>query len=89
MKVLLTGGTGYVGRRLREVLRDDGHDVRLLVRRRSADKIPPTNGFDIVYGDVFETNTCMYACDGMDAVVHLIGIIREIRSQGVTARVSS
>lgn len=84
MKVLLTGGTGYVGSHLRESLREAGHEVRLLVRRESAGKVPASQGYDVVHGDVFETNTCLNACAGVDAVVHLIGIIREIPSRGIT-----
>jgi len=87
MKILVTGATGYVATRLREVLRNDGHEVRLLVRKESADRVKtivPQNAYQIVYGNVFETNTCLHACDGCDAVVHLVGIIREFPSKGIT-----
>jgi NADH dehydrogenase len=86
MKVLLTGGTGHVGSALRECLRKDGHEVRLLVRRESADKVralESEGAYDIVYGNIFDTNACLHACDGCDAVVHLIGIIREFPSRGI------
>ncbi len=87
MRVLVTGATGYVGTRLREFLRNDGHDVRVLVRRESADafraNVPP-DAYDVVFGDIFETNTCLHACDGCDTVVHLVGIIREFPSRGIT-----
>ena len=87
MRVLLTGGTGYVGSRLREFLRDEGHQVRMLVRAENANKVKAIEGdssFEIVYGNIFETNTCLHAADGCDAVVHLVGIIREIPSSGIT-----
>ncbi len=87
MRVLVTGGTGYVGSRLKEFLRRDGHNVRLLVRKESADTVKssaPADGYEVVVGDVFETNTCLHACDGCDAVVHLVGIIREFPSSGIT-----
>jgi NADH dehydrogenase len=61
MKVLVTGGTGYVGSGLRTYIKSQGHDVRLLVR-------PGSEG----------------TSDGCDAVVHLIGIIREQPSKGIT-----
>ncbi|MCZ6767511.1 MAG: NAD(P)H-binding protein [bacterium] len=82
MKVLLTGATGYVGSALREYLKRQGHDVRLLVRKESAHKAP-TEGYDIVEGTVFNTNACLRATDGMDTVVHLVGLIRENPSQGI------
>jgi NADH dehydrogenase len=87
MKILVTGATGHVGTRLTAVLRENGHDVRLLVRKESADRVKavsPKDAYEIVYGSVFETNTCLHACDGCDAVVHLIGIIREFPSEGIT-----
>ncbi len=82
MKVLITGGTGYIGSRLRERIRNEGHDVRLLVRRDSESKVGSL--YEVVRGDIFDTNACLRACDGCDAVVHLVGIIREFPSKGIT-----
>jgi NADH dehydrogenase len=84
MKVLLTGGTGYVGRTLREKLREQGHDVRLLVRRESAHKVETGDGFEVVPGDILDSHACMRAVDGCEAVVHLVGIIREYPNDGTT-----
>lgn len=87
MKVLMTGATGFVGTRLREVVRKEGHHVRLLVRKESAEEVAktlPADAYDLVYGDVFETNTLLHASDGCDAVIHLVGIIREFPSKGIT-----
>jgi len=87
MKILMTGSTGYVGTMLREVLLEGGHDIRLLARKESAERVRrvgPTDAYEIVYGSVFETNTCLRACEGCDAVVHLVGIIREFPSRGIT-----
>jgi uncharacterized protein YbjT (DUF2867 family) len=87
MKVLMTGATGFVGTRLREVIRKDGHQVRLLVRKESAAEVEkklPSGAYEVVHGDVFETNTCLHACEGCDAVVHLVGIIREFPAKGIT-----
>ena len=87
MKVLMTGATGFVGTRLREAVRKDGHQIRLLVRKESAEAVKktlPADAYELVFGDVFETNTCLHACDGCDAVIHLVGIIREFPSKGIT-----
>jgi len=84
MKVLITGGTGYVGARLRETIKEQGHEVRLLVRPGSEDKIDFPDSYEIVLGNIFNTNACLRACDGCDAVVHLIGIIREFPDRGIT-----
>lgn len=84
MKVLVTGGTGYVGTRLREMLKAAGHDVRLLVRLDSQNVLPDPASFEIVNGNVFNTNACLRACAGVDAVINLVGIIREFPAAGVT-----
>lgn len=84
MKVTITGGTGYVGSHLIEAVRREGHHVRLLVRRESAHKITSPDNYEIITGDIFDTNACLRACDGVDAVIHLVGIIREFANRGVT-----
>ncbi len=87
MKVLMTGATGFVGSRLREIVRQDGHQVRLLVRKEGLEKaknISPAGAYEILLGDPFDTNACLRACDGCDAVIHLVGIIREFPAQGIT-----
>jgi NADH dehydrogenase len=84
MKVLITGGTGYVGGHLRDYIHDQGHEVRLLVRPGSEHKLSATDHYEIVVGDIFDTNACLHACDGCDAVVHLVGIIREFPEHGIT-----
>jgi NADH dehydrogenase len=84
MKVLVTGGTGFVGTAVRHQLKELGHDVRLLVRVQSAGKIDPRDGFDIVTGDVLDTHACLRAVDGCDAVIHLVGIRREYPQDGIT-----
>jgi NADH dehydrogenase len=84
MKVLVTGGTGYIGNSVREHIKNEGHDVRLLVRKGSEGKVGLPGAYEIVRGDIFNTNACLRACDGCDAVVHLVGIIREFPSKGIT-----
>lgn len=84
MKILLTGGTGYVGRSLRDRLKEHGHAVRLLVREESAHKVARGAEFEIATGDVLDPHTCMRAMDGCDVVINLVGIIREYPEDGVT-----
>jgi uncharacterized protein YbjT (DUF2867 family) len=84
MKVLITGGTGYIGSRLRRVISEQGHDVRLLVRPGSDAALDGRDSYEIIEGNIFNTNSCLRACDRRDAVVHLIGIIREFPAKGIT-----
>ncbi|HEU4365879.1 MAG TPA: NAD(P)H-binding protein [Candidatus Krumholzibacteria bacterium] len=84
MKVLVTGGTGFIGTALRGELKRLGHDVRLFVRTQSVGKIDPREGFEIVTGDVLDTHACLRAAEGCDALIHLVGIRREFPQDGVT-----
>ena len=80
MKVLLAGGTGYVGRALRTRLLEQKHQVRLLVRNPITD----TAGFETIPGNALDWNACLRAADGCGAVINLVGIIREFPKRGIT-----
>lgn len=81
MKVFIAGGTGFVGSQLVKTLREYGHTVRLLVhKRRSLD----TNSVEQVEGDVTRLESFEHAANGCDAVINLVGIIREFSSRGIT-----
>lgn len=67
--ILLTGSTGYVGRRLLRALEADGLRVRCLVRR-AVDPAAPTT--EMVRGDVFDEASLLRALDGCDSAVYLI-----------------
>jgi NADH dehydrogenase len=73
MKVLVTGGSGFVGRHLVPRLLADGFEVRVLARRA------PTGAqaFEYVRGDVTEPASLPAALAGVDAVVHLVAVILE------------
>src|SRR4029450_6478324 len=74
MRVLITGGTGFVGSHTVAAVVRAGHDVRLLVRRPK--RVNPelaTFGLqaaDIVTGDVLDAGSVEVAVDGCDAVIH-------------------
>ena len=84
MRVFVTGGTGFVGRETVSSLHAAGHEVRCLVRKGSESKLPELKGLERVFGDATEIEVLTGAMDECDAVVHLIGIIREFPKQGVT-----
>ena len=80
MRVLVTGGTGYVGSHIVLALLRDGHDVRLLVRRpeQVAETFDPHGvtfaADDVVAGDVLDADSVSRALEGCDAVVHAAAI---------------
>lgn len=78
MKVLVTGGTGFVGGHIVAAAQRAGHDVRLLVRR--PEQVPLTLGplgvdvDDVVTGDVLDEAAVARALTGCDAVVHAAAV---------------
>lgn len=71
LDVLVTGGTGFIGRHLVPVLVERGHRVRVLARAESMTRVPP--GAAAVLGDALNTDTVAAALDGVDALIHLVG----------------
>ena len=71
-KVLVAGATGYVGSRLVQRLFERGHTVRALVRAASRRPLPA--GCEIVTGDALDDSSFTAAAQGMDTLVHLVGV---------------
>jgi NADH dehydrogenase len=82
--VFVTGATGFVGRAVVHALRADGLRVRCLVRRGSEHDLRGLEAIERVEGDVLVRQTLDEGIGGCDAVVHLVGIIREHRRRGIT-----
>ncbi|MBT1072251.1 complex I NDUFA9 subunit family protein [Pelotalea chapellei] len=81
MKILITGGTGFVGSHLRKELLRKGHQLRLLVHRQT-DGLE--DGVEQVKGDITRMETLGGAAEGCQALINLVGIIREFPSKGTT-----
>lgn len=72
MKILVTGGTGFIGSYFVPMLLDQGHDVRLIVRDVEKAKQQFGNRCEYFIGDVTEKESIRGCCDGIDIVYHLV-----------------
>src|SRR5215212_7367198 len=70
--VLITGGTGYLGRAIIPELARRGHEVRALVRDGSMRKLAP--GAKPVTGDPLKPASIHDALAQADTLVHLVGV---------------
>lgn len=73
--ILVTGGTGFVGRHLVNRLLKEGYKVCCLVREGS--KVQVIKGAELVYGDITDYDSLEEATKGVEKVIHLVGIIQE------------
>jgi NADH dehydrogenase len=74
--VLVTGGTGFVGPHVVHALRSQDTPVRALVRNASRGTRLANWGAELTVGDVTDAASLRTACEGVDAVVHLVAIIK-------------
>ncbi|GAA2449117.1 NAD(P)-dependent oxidoreductase [Streptomyces macrosporus] len=82
MRYLVTGATGFVGRRLVRRLLLDGHTVTALVRDRARARLP--SAVDTVDGDLADGRGLRRAVAeaGADRVIHLAGTVKATRPSG-------
>jgi nucleoside-diphosphate-sugar epimerase len=71
MRVLVTGGSGYIGSHLASALRRAGHLVRVLDLRPLSSEFPPGSGCDFVRGSVTDPGLVAQAVQDVDVVYHL------------------
>lgn len=84
MNISIIGGTGFVGSYLIDTLLAGGHTPRVLVRPGSEHKLQQAQRCITVPGDIADP-TALDAClQGADAVIYLIGILREFPARGIT-----
>ena len=76
MVTLVTGATGFVGREVVKTLRSRDVEVRCLVHSPGSERVLGS-GLDVHYGDVRDPAALRAAFYDVDAVVHLVAIIRE------------
>ena len=72
---LVTGGAGFIGSNLCEVLLDKGYKVRCLDdlstgRKSNVDLFIDNPNYDFIQGDIRDLDTCIEASKGADYVLH-------------------
>ncbi len=71
--ILITGATGYIGRRLKErLLKRKDLSIRLLVRNRNKVRASVINKVEIVEGDTFNKDSLFEALKDIDTAYYLI-----------------
>jgi uncharacterized protein YbjT (DUF2867 family) len=70
--ICVTGGTGYIGRRLIPLLTKRGHTVKAVVRAGSENKLPAD--VSTVVADPLKEDSYPESIRGCDTFIHLIGV---------------
>ena len=78
MKILVTGGAGFIGRNLVSRLLSDGHEVTIYDNFSSSKK-EPVGAAKIIEGDIRDADDVARAMKGSNTVFHLAAI-KEIRN---------
>lgn len=75
--VLLTGATGFVGGHMVKALRAAGQPVRCLVRSPVKARAQGLANVELAPGDILTPESLAAAMQGIEKVIHLVGIILE------------
>ena len=77
--ILVTGATGFAGRHVVRALVSSGNAVRALVHTPSRAAVITGEDVETAQGNVLYPASLPDAFAGVDAVVHLVAVIRENR----------
>src|SRR5215203_150215 len=79
MRILVTGGTGFIGSFATVALTEAGHDVRLLARDPGkVDRVfepHPARPAEVVQGDITDRASVDTALEGVDGVLHAAAVV--------------
>ncbi len=69
--ILITGGTGFIGRHLVTELMAQGRPVRLLLNEARAARLPWPDPPEVVVGSILDEEALFRATTGVHAIIHL------------------
>lgn len=75
MRILLVGGTGFIGRRVAAMLRAKAVTVRILDLPQAAERFGTMPGVEVLGGDATDAAAIRHAAQGCDGIIHLAGIM--------------
>jgi nucleoside-diphosphate-sugar epimerase len=75
MKAFVTGGSGFVGRYMIQILRDHGYDVYALARSEQAARQVAALGAKVVYGNLLNKQAMVQGMQGCEVVFHVAGFV--------------
>lgn len=75
--ILVTGGTGFVGRHLVPRLRKEGVPLRIIARDPERARSFAGAGVELLQGDISDPASLRRAAAGAERIIHLVGIIQE------------
>ncbi|MEZ2415468.1 SDR family oxidoreductase [Muriicola sp. E247] len=75
LKILVTGGAGFIGSNLCEVLVNNGNQIRCFDnlatgKLENIQHLQSAHNFEFIEGDIRNLEHCVQACEGMDYVLH-------------------
>jgi len=74
--VLITGGTGMIGRQIVDILSNTGASLKIV----SLDKIKVNDRAEHIFGDLTDFNFCKKICKDMDFVFHIAGVGASVKA---------
>jgi NADH dehydrogenase len=82
MKILVAGGTGFVGSNLVNKLIDNNHDVFILARKPLEISRSSESNINVILKD--PSDSLVGLDEEFDVIINCVGIIREFPSKGIT-----
>ncbi len=84
MDIFITGASGFVGRALCRKLTEKGHHLCCLVRPGSEERLISSEQIRPLHADLFSREQLIPLLENVDAVIHLVGIIRQFPRRQIT-----